>query len=187
MPVPRWTWRPGWPVLPGILPIRRVQVPADLLAGVTLAALAIPQALGYAKIAGMPVVTGLYTLVLPMALFALVGASRHLVVAADSATAAILAAARAELAAPASAKYVHLPDSSRCSPADCCCWPGWPGSGSSLTSCRGRSWSDSWPASAFGWPSRRYPTCSDHGHQHVPPEPDRPHRGRRVAHQHGTR
>jgi sulfate permease, SulP family len=108
VPVPRWTWRPGWPVRPGILPVRRVQVPADLLAGVTLAALAIPQALGYAKIAGMPVVTGLYTLVLPMALFALVGSSRHLVVAADSATAAILAAALAELAAPASAKYVHL-------------------------------------------------------------------------------
>jgi SulP family sulfate permease len=108
VPVPRWTWRPGWPVLPGILPVRRLQVPADLLAGVTLAGLAIPQALGYAKIAGMPVVTGLYTLVLPMALFALVGASRHLVVAADSATAAILAAALAELAAPASVKYVHL-------------------------------------------------------------------------------
>src|SRR5258707_1922489 len=43
-----------------------------------------------------------------MALFALVGASRHLVVPADWATAAILAAALAQLAAPASSKYVHL-------------------------------------------------------------------------------
>ena len=60
----------SWPVLQGVLPVRRSQVPRDLLAGVTLAALAIPQALGYAKIAGMPVVTGLYTMLLPMAAFA---------------------------------------------------------------------------------------------------------------------
>jgi sulfate permease, SulP family len=79
-----------------------------VLAGVTLAALGIPQALGYAKIAGMPVVTGLYTLVLPMAVFAVLGSSRHLVVAADSATAAILAAALISLATPGSVRYVQL-------------------------------------------------------------------------------
>jgi MFS superfamily sulfate permease-like transporter len=56
----------------------------------------------------MPVVTGLYTLLLPVAAFALLGSSRHLVVAADSATAALLAGALAGLAAPASAAYVHL-------------------------------------------------------------------------------
>jgi MFS superfamily sulfate permease-like transporter len=56
----------------------------------------------------MPVVTGLYTLLLPMALFAVLGASRHLVVAADSATAAILAAALLRLADPGSAQYVRL-------------------------------------------------------------------------------
>jgi sulfate permease, SulP family len=78
------------------------------VAGVALAALAVPQALGYAKIAGMPLVTGLYTLLLPAAVFALLGSSRHLVVAADSATAALLAAALAGLAAPGSATYVHL-------------------------------------------------------------------------------
>jgi hypothetical protein len=100
--------RPRRPVLRGVLPSRRSELAADLLAGVALAALAIPQALGYAKIAGMPVVTGLYTLLLPMAVFAILGSSRHLVVAADSATAAMLAAALAGMAAPASARYVHL-------------------------------------------------------------------------------
>ncbi len=100
--------RPGWLAAPGVLPIRRSEVRANLVAGVTLAALAIPQALGYAKIAGMPVVTGLYTLLLPMAAFAVLGSSRHLVVAADSATAAMLAAALAGMAAPASAAYIHL-------------------------------------------------------------------------------
>jgi len=98
----------GWPVLRGVLPLRRSAVAADVLAGVTLAALAIPQALGYAKIAGMPVVAGLYALLLPMALFAVAGSSRHLVVAADSATAAVLAASLTRMAAPASPAYVRL-------------------------------------------------------------------------------
>jgi sulfate permease, SulP family len=104
-------WR-GWlrtlPVMRGVLPIDRSRVPTDLLAGVTLAALGIPEVLGYAKIAGMPVVTGLYTLLLPMAVFAVLGSSRHLVVAADSATAAILAAALAGLAVAGSPRYVRL-------------------------------------------------------------------------------
>ena len=64
--------------------------------------------LGYAKIAGMPVVTGLYTLLLPMAVFAIFGPSRHLVVGADSATAAILTRALAGLAAVGSPQYVRL-------------------------------------------------------------------------------
>jgi sulfate permease, SulP family len=97
-----------WPVLRGVLPVRRPQVAGDLLAGLTLAALGIPEVLGYAKIAGMPVVTGLYTLLLPMAVFAVLGCSRHLVVGADSATAAILAASLLGLAVPGSARYVQL-------------------------------------------------------------------------------
>ena len=101
-------WLRKWPVARGLLPLRRSQVTGDVLAGITLAALGIPEVLGYAKIAGMPVVTGLYTLLLPMAVFAVLGASRHLVVGADSATAAILAAALTGLAAAGSAKYVHL-------------------------------------------------------------------------------
>jgi high affinity sulfate transporter 1 len=92
----------------GVLPIERSRVATDVLAGVTLAALGIPEVLGYAKIAGMPVVTGLYTLLLPMAVFAILGSSRHLVVAADSATAAILAASLAGLAVAGSPQYVRL-------------------------------------------------------------------------------
>lgn len=79
-------------MLGGVLPIERSRLGSDAVAGVTLAALAVPEVLGYATIAGMPVVTGLYTMLVPMAVFALLGSSRHLVVAADSATAAILAA-----------------------------------------------------------------------------------------------
>src|ERR1700712_3064741 len=95
-------------MLHGILPLQRSRVPIDMLAGVTLAALSIPEVLGYAKIAGMPVVTGLYTLLLPMAVFAVLGSSRHLVVGADSATAAILAAGLVGIAAAGSPRYVQL-------------------------------------------------------------------------------
>ena len=105
----RWrSWLRVPPVLQGVLPIERSRVPVEALAGLTLAALGIPEVLGYAKIAGMPVVTGLYTMLLPMAVFAVLGSSRYLVVAADSATAAILAAALSGLAVAGSERYVRL-------------------------------------------------------------------------------
>jgi high affinity sulfate transporter 1 len=80
----------------------------DSVAGVELAAMSIPQALGYAAIAGMPAVSGFYTLFLPLLAFATFGSSGYLVVAADSATAAILAGGISPLAPTASAKYVAL-------------------------------------------------------------------------------
>ena len=96
------------PVLQGLLPIKPEQVPAEIIAGITLAALAVPEVMGYTKIAGTPVITGLYTILVPMVLFAIFGSSRHLVVGADSATAAILAAGLVGLAAVGSDEYVAL-------------------------------------------------------------------------------
>src|SRR5450759_4595794 len=96
------------PLLQGLLPINQQLIPVDLIAGLPLAALGIPEVMGYSKIAGMPVITGLYTLVLPVLVFALLGSSRHLVVGADSATAAIIAAGLAGLASQGSAQYVAL-------------------------------------------------------------------------------
>jgi MFS superfamily sulfate permease-like transporter len=78
----------------------RAWLASDLLAGVTLAAVAVPECMGYTKIAGTPVITGLYTMVLPLTAFALIGSSRHLVIGADSATAAILFAGLTSLATP---------------------------------------------------------------------------------------
>jgi sulfate permease, SulP family len=92
----------------GIRPFRRGTTLRDARAGITLAAMNIPQVLGYTRIAGMPVVTGLYTLLLPLSAFAVFGSSRYLVVAADSATAAILAGGLAGMAPLASAHYVAL-------------------------------------------------------------------------------
>ena len=92
----------------GIRPLSRAGALRDALAGVQLAAMNIPQAMGYTKIAGTPVVTGFYTLLLPLLAFAAFGSSRYLVVAADSATAAILAGGLAGMAPLASARYVAL-------------------------------------------------------------------------------
>ena len=75
----------------------RAWLGTDVIAGVTLAAVAIPEVLGYTSISQTPLVTGLYTIIFPTALFALLGASKLLVVGADSATAAILAAGLAGL------------------------------------------------------------------------------------------
>jgi sulfate permease, SulP family len=89
-------------------PFSRSGTVRDVLAGVTLASMNIPQVLGYTRIAGTPVVTGLYTVLLPLVAFAAFGSSRHLVVAADSATAAIFASSLSTMARPGSEKYMAL-------------------------------------------------------------------------------
>jgi sulfate permease, SulP family len=95
-------------MLGGLLPAPRARWLPEAVAGATLAALAVPEVLGYARIAGVPVVTGLYTMLAPMAVFVLLCSSRHLVVAADSATAAILAAGLSGLAVAGSPRYTAL-------------------------------------------------------------------------------
>jgi high affinity sulfate transporter 1 len=99
-------------VLEGIRPYQRSWLPTDIVAGITLAALAIPETMGYTKIAGMPVITGLYTILIPIIVFAFFGSSRHLVVGADSATAAIMFAGITSLGIaglqPATPQWVAL-------------------------------------------------------------------------------
>jgi sulfate permease, SulP family len=64
-------WR--LPLFQSAFPPDRSGLVANLAAGISLAAMNIPQAMGYAKIAGMPVITGLYTLLLPLVAFAAFG------------------------------------------------------------------------------------------------------------------
>ena len=92
----------------GLRPFSRAGAMRDVVAGVTLASMNIPQVLGYTRIAGMPVVTGLYTVLLPLVAFAAFGSSRHLVVAADSATAAIFSSSISTMAPALSEKYMAL-------------------------------------------------------------------------------
>src|SRR5258708_13636907 len=84
----------------GIRPLDRGRVLRDVLAGASAASINIPQVLGYARIAGAPVVTGLYTLILPLVAFAVFGSSPHLIVAAAPAPAAIFSTSLSQMAAP---------------------------------------------------------------------------------------
>jgi high affinity sulfate transporter 1 len=84
----------------------------DVIAGLTLAAVAIPETMGYTSISQTPIVTGLYTVIFPTLFFAILGASKLLVVGADSATAAVLSAGLLSLGisglTPYSAEWVSF-------------------------------------------------------------------------------
>jgi sulfate permease, SulP family len=75
-------------------------VPREVSAGVTLAALMIPLNIGYAQVAGLPPVTGLYAAIIPLAVFALLASSRHLVTSPDASMATLVGAALVAFAAP---------------------------------------------------------------------------------------
>ena len=71
----------------------------DVIAGLTAAAVVVPKAMAYATIAGLPLQVGLYTAIVPMVVYALLGTSRPLSVSTTT-TIAILTAAELGLAAP---------------------------------------------------------------------------------------
>ena len=79
------------PVLAWLPKYDRTWLRADVIAGLTLWGLVVPEAMAYAGIAGLPPQAGLYTLLAALLVYALLGTSRHLVVQATSATAALLA------------------------------------------------------------------------------------------------
>jgi len=95
-------------ILGGLRPFKPREALKDAVAGLTLASMNIPQVLGYTRIAGTPIVTGLYTVLLPLVAFAVFGSSRHLVVSADSATAAIFSGSLSLMAPLESDKYMAL-------------------------------------------------------------------------------
>lgn len=80
----------------------------ELVAGVTLLAIAIPLNIGYAQIAGLPPTAGLYALVLPTILYVLVVSSRQVVASPDAAAAALVASSVGGLAVAGSAGYATL-------------------------------------------------------------------------------
>ena len=87
-------------VLGWLFAYRKAWLGADVVAGLTVAAVVIPKAMAYATIAGLPVEVGLYTAFLPMLIYALLGTSRPLSVSTTT-TLAILTGATLAQAAPA--------------------------------------------------------------------------------------
>jgi sulfate permease, SulP family len=98
----------GLRVFPSLAGYRRGWLQADGVAGLTVWAMLIPQALAYASIAGVSPVVGLYAAPAALVLYAAFGSSRHLVVGPMSATAALSAAAVADLAAQGSSRFAAL-------------------------------------------------------------------------------
>jgi len=88
--------------------LTRRTVGRELLAGVTLLAIAIPLNIGYAQIAGLPATAGLYALIVPTLVYALVTSSRQLVASPDAAAAALVASSIGGLAAAGSADYATM-------------------------------------------------------------------------------
>jgi high affinity sulfate transporter 1 len=72
---------------------RRSWLRGDLVAGLVLAALLVPQGVAYAELAGLPAVHGLYATMVPLLVYAALGPSRILVLGPDSAVAPVVAAA----------------------------------------------------------------------------------------------
>lgn len=87
--VPILGWLPGY---------SREWLRFDLVAGITAAAVVIPKAMAYATIAGLPVETGLYTALIPMVVYAVLGTSRPLSFSATSTIAILVAGEVAMLA-----------------------------------------------------------------------------------------
>lgn len=80
----------------------------ELVAGVTLIAIAIPLNIGYAQIAGLPATAGLYALIVPTIVYALTVSSRQLVASPDAAAAALVASSIGGLAVAGSDDYATL-------------------------------------------------------------------------------
>src|SRR3954453_24260607 len=95
-------------VLSSLRGYQRAWLRPDLVAGLTVWAVLVPESLAYATIAGVPPVVGLYAAVPALVLYALLGSSRHLVVASMSATAALSAGIVGDLARGGSDRYVAL-------------------------------------------------------------------------------
>jgi len=75
-----------------LLDYRRDWLRSDLVAGVSVAAVAVPTAIAYAQLIGFEPIVGLYAAILPLVAYALFGSSRQLIVNPDAATCAIVAA-----------------------------------------------------------------------------------------------
>src|SRR5215813_72138 len=96
------------PLLGWLPTYRRDWLLPDTLAGLALWAVMVPEGMAYSSILGVPPIMGLYTIVPPLVVYALLGTSRVLVVGPDTATGVISAVAVGAIAAHGSAEFNAL-------------------------------------------------------------------------------
>jgi SulP family sulfate permease len=97
-----------FPVIGELKGYTKPKLRADVIAGVTVAALALPSGMAYAEIAGLSPVAGLYALLLPAVAYALFGSSRQLIVGPEGAIALLVATAVVPLAGNDPEQYAAL-------------------------------------------------------------------------------
>jgi sulfate permease, SulP family len=90
------------PILSQLKGYRSEWLPRDLIAGLAIAAVALPIGIAYPTIAGLPPITGLYASILPLIGYAIFGSSRQLIVGPDAAALTILAASLSQMSAAGS-------------------------------------------------------------------------------------
>ncbi len=101
-------WQGMLPLAGWIHRYNRLLFKADLVSGLTVAVVAVPQSMAYALIAGLPVQYGLYASILPTLVGCLWGSSAHLITGPTTAISLVVFSALTRLAAPGSAHYVEL-------------------------------------------------------------------------------
>ncbi|MAT83586.1 MAG: sodium-independent anion transporter [Gammaproteobacteria bacterium] len=91
-------WQSYIPIVPTLARYRRDDLSHDIVAGIVLGVITVPQAIAYAFLAGLPAEAGLYASLVPMVIYAVFGSSKHLVVGPVAITALMVAAAVGEYA-----------------------------------------------------------------------------------------
>lgn len=119
---------------------QRSWLPKDVVAGLVLSALLVPQGMAYAQLAGLPPVTGLYTSILCLLGYAVFGPSKVLVLGPDSSLGPMIAATLAPLllANGDPARAIALASMLALMVGVVMVVAGWPASGSSRICCRSR-------------------------------------------------
>ena len=96
---------------PGLAALARYErrwLARDLLAGVSVAAVAVPVGIAYADLAGAPPIVGIYSAIFPLLAYALFGSSRQLIIGPDAATCILVAATVASHAHGDAQRYAAL-------------------------------------------------------------------------------
>lgn len=99
---------PAFPIVDWLRHYQRSDLGADVTAGLTTAVMLVPQAMGYALLAGLPPIHGLYASVLPILMYAALGTSRHLAVGPVAMDSILVAGSVGALAAVGTEAYVLL-------------------------------------------------------------------------------
>ncbi len=96
------------PILTWLPDYKKEDFSYDLVAGVTVGIMVIPQGMAYGMLAGLPPIYGLYASLVPMILYAFLGTSRQMVVGPAAMVALLVAAGVTEIATPGSGEYISL-------------------------------------------------------------------------------